>query len=122
MFAAIPVCVQVVIAALLYLDTTPFPKADQSFRHPAFWLMQLILVCIGICGNTIVYYNAMKARVGFARNEVTWIYFFFVIILVSVVVPMLDTDLDWKWLVCVAISGVVDIWLAYQVELALVEE
>jgi hypothetical protein len=35
---------------------------------------------------------------------------------------MLDTDLDWKWLICVAISGVVDIWLAYQVELALVEE
>jgi hypothetical protein len=115
-FAAIPVFVQIVIAALLYIDATPFPKADQSFRHPAFWLMRLILVGIGICSNTIVEYNATKSRIGFARNEVTYICFFFIIILVSVVLSMLDADLDWIWLVCVAISGILDIWLAYQLE------
>jgi len=123
--AAIPVGVQVAIASLLIFGKPEaFPFADEAIQHPAFWLMQVILVCIAVGGNTIVDFNAAKNRNGIRHTRVNLMYFFFCIILMAVVVAILDKQLDWEWLGAVVVSGLLCVGLAYivEVELAIAAE
>jgi hypothetical protein len=117
--AAVPIGTQIAIAALIWMDGSPFPKADKAFERPAFWFMQMILLCISVGGNTLVDFNAAADRRGLNQASVHNMFFCFCIVLVAVVVSMLNSDINYLWLGLVLIFGFANLFLAYRIEMEL---
>jgi len=117
--ACVPIGAQVAIALLLSIDSTDFPKADKAFEKPAFWLMQLILLCISVGGNTMVDFNATKLRSGLSQTKIHNMYLCFCVVVISIVVSMLDYKISYWWLSFVLFVGMASLFTAYSIEMEL---
>jgi hypothetical protein len=115
----IPIGAQVTVAGLIWSHEKAFPSADLSFKNPAFWILQAILLCIAVCGNTLVDFLCGHFKDKIAATRVNLIIALLVVIIVAVVGAMLDKDVDWKWLGMVAVTGSLSLYLSYSVEMDL---
>ncbi len=115
----IPIGAQLATAGLIASHQSAFPSADVSFQHPAFWILQVILLCIAVCGNTLVDFLCGRFKDKIAVTRVNVIIALLVVIILSVVGAMVDKDVDWKWLAMVGVTGCLSLYLSYGVEMDL---
>jgi hypothetical protein len=123
--AAIPIAVQVIAAMVIWNDTDrkAFPLADAAIDSKAFWILQAILLCVAVGGSTIV----DCIRVGRPRTEGRPSFVFraimlivlLVIISLTVALALLDTELPDAIYTFVGILSLIDITLAFRVEMDL---
>jgi hypothetical protein len=92
------------------------PLAARYITHSKF---NRALICVAICGNTIVDFNAAKHGRQMKDDRVNFMFFLFCIILVAIIVAIMDKELDWEWLVAILVSGILSLILAYLVEIDL---
>jgi hypothetical protein len=123
--AAVPIAVQVIAAIVILTDTAPkaFPMADDVIDSMAFWILQAILLCVAVGGSTIV----DCIRVGRPKSDHRPSFVFQAILLIVLLIiislivalALLDKALPSAVYYLVACISLVDLILAYRVEMDL---
>lgn len=115
--AAIPIGIQISIAGLIAADPGAFPNSDKSYEHLPFWFMQIILLCISVCGNTLVDFSMANNKNPINKTKIHGLYFWLSTIMVSVAMSMVDSSINFGWIGLVCACAVATLVLAYSIEI-----
>ena len=121
--AGLPIVIQILMAVALTLDSTAFPTADRTLTEARFWPVQVVLLCVAIAGNAAVDYVRLilrgKTVTGAALALFLFLLLFFIVVSIMFSVSLLDSKIGWLWLTGMGIFGMIDLALAYLLEMEL---
>lgn len=122
--AAIPVVAQVGAALLVQLSPDgDFPNHDKSLYTATFWIVQVTLLTVATCGNTVA--NYFRVGMGSAIRDgsvaLRTLLMAVILFLLSYVIAMslLNSLHVGYWLTAVASLGIINMFLSYRVEMDL---
>jgi hypothetical protein len=121
--ASLPIISQAILALAATLDKDAFPHIDASLTEARFYPLQIILLCVVISGHAAVdWIGAMRSARDATRPSLALfllLTFVFFILSIMFAVTMLDKEIVLSWLVVTCIFGLVDLILAYLLEMEL---
>ncbi|HYH17217.1 MAG TPA: hypothetical protein VD995_01250 [Azospirillum sp.] len=122
--AAVPVIMQLIAAAVILLSPAEdFPNYDKGLSAASFWLVQIVLLAVAVCGNTFVNYF----RVSMVKPVKHWAIVVQTAVMVVILfglstvttISLLNSPHVGLWLTAVAMLGIINLFLSYRVEIDL---
>jgi hypothetical protein len=120
--AAVPIgCQLLMLPALHIAPDGAFPVANRTFVDARFWPIQIVLLCVGIAGSAMI--DCIKLMWNSGRSERTALGYLLTLALVFFIeslmfsVTLLAATMGWKWLGAMTIVGVLNLGLAYALEM-----
>lgn len=122
--AAVPVVMQLFAAAVMLLSPPEdFPNYDKSLETATFWLVQIVLLAVAVCGNTFVNY----LRISMLMPVRHWASVLQLVLMVIILfglstittISLLNSLHVGLWLTAVAGLGIINLFLSYRVEIDL---
>ncbi|WP_145727869.1 hypothetical protein [Nitrospirillum viridazoti] len=117
--AGIPIGLQIGTAGLIWSDPASFPKSDQAYCHLSFWFLQIILLCVAVCGNTLVNFSLRSRPNSVNITMVHGMQFWLFIMMLPVIASMLNSDVRAIWILIIAVGAAAALFLSYKIEIEL---
>lgn len=123
--AAIPILCQLLMLSAVAAAPGAFPGSDRTFTEARFWPIQVVLLCVAVAGSAIVDCVRVMLKEGRINNAaLAWflyllLFFFMESMMFSV--TLLDTRIEWPWLIGMTTIGTVNLLMAYMLEMEIAE-
>jgi hypothetical protein len=119
--AGLPILFQILMATAMQIDPAAFPLGDKTLTDARFWPIQVVLLCVAVAGNAAVdWIQLMRRQPNDSRRSLTLflsLILFFVFVSIMFSVSLLDDRIGWLWLAAMSFFGVVDLAMAYLLEM-----